>query len=155
MFQSDEEFHIHNLCSKDIQHRFKILSSIYQHISGNNIDELTEVTKLSRKTIYKYIQIINSNSQLLLEKDIISSDNNLYWFNGNKVDFVTLRLDLFKNTTPIKLIEVLLQNSSVNVYQFCLENFVSESTLKKNLRVFNSFMASLNIKLKVQKMKFI
>lgn len=151
MFQSDEEFHIHNLCSKDIQHRFKILSSIYQHISGNNIDELTEVTKLSRKTIYKYIQIINSNSQLLLEKDIISSDNNLYWFNGNKVDFVTLRLDLFKNTTPIKLIEALLQNSSVNVYQFCLENFVSESTLKKNLRVFNSFMASLNIKLKVQK----
>lgn len=151
MFKSGEEFPIYKLCSKDIQCQYLILLSIYQSYNGLDINELMKITKLSKNTVYKYILIINSNSKNLLKKEIVYFDNKHYCFDGNKVDFALLRLDLFENSIPIKLLTGLLVSSGINLYKFCLDNFISESTLRKCLRLINNFLSNINIDLVVKK----
>ena len=151
MFKTIEEFPLHHLFSKDLRIQIKILTLLYQNNSGFTIDDLTDEIGLYRKTIYKYIQQINQLSKKILQNTIIYSVGGSYTFIGDKIDFLRLKTSLLETCTSVKLFKLLLTQTSTNVYKFCLDNFISESTLKRNIQIMNDFLFDYKINVKIRK----
>lgn len=152
MIKTTPEFPTKLLLTKDINIKLSLLNIIYRNPDGTLIDELIDKTSLYRKTIYKYIEQLNNLSEIEFNRPIIKTTNKyMYSFVGNKIDFLTIRFKLLEQSTAFQLLKTLLVSSSVNIYQFCSEHYISESLFKKNLRAMNLFFLSLDIKLAIKK----
>ncbi|MDG4959788.1 helix-turn-helix domain-containing protein [Lactococcus lactis] len=137
---------------KEIRLKVRILTTIFQASSSVQIGLLVKNTSLDRKTIYKYIKEINEISiKHFREETIILDKKKQYYFGMSKSDFLTLRLLIFETTFTIELIYSFLKTSTVNITIFCLENFLSENTLKQQLRRINSLVKNFDIELKTRK----
>lgn len=137
---------------KDILSKVKILTVLFKSSSSLNIRDLISYGALDRKTIYKYIKEINNIAINQYGKDaIILDDKKQYFFEMSKIEFLTLRFLILETTFTIELINSFFKSSTVNTTKFCLENYISENALKKQVKSINSLITPFNIELKSRK----
>lgn len=148
----NDEFSLELLYSNEIKNKLLLLNKIYRAKNGLSVDELAIKTSLSGKTVYKYIRDMNELSYNFFDDlsiTIYTSTN--YSFKGDKNKFLTLRYLIIEQCEALQLLLALIPNSSVNKYDFCSRYFLSDSTLKKNIRKINSLFNYLNIKIITRK----
>lgn len=153
MFRLKEELPLNNLYSKEVRIMLNLLNEIYRETDGLTVETISLKTAISAKTVYKYIRDLNELSMETYNKKSIelSSHNNHYYFYGDKIEFLTLRYLILEKCEALQLIFELIPSSSVNIYNFCSRFFISESTLKNNIRRINNIFEFLNLRLITRK----
>lgn len=152
MFETNHEFPLQQLFSKEIDAQIRIINAMYRNVQGYRIDDLAEELHLSNKTVYKYLRQINSLATVILSKEIfiLCKEPTIYQFSGDKIDFLKLRYSIIETCYSIKMLKDLLSNSSIHIYNFCENNFISESAFKKHIYTLNLMLKDLNIKIKIR-----
>ncbi|WKF72350.1 helix-turn-helix domain-containing protein [Lactococcus lactis] len=153
MFKTNDELPLERLFSKEIKIKLKLLNELYRNVDGFTVESLATKTTLSSKTIYKYLRDINKLSSNYYGEICvnISPNNNNYYFQGDKIKFLTLRFLIIESCASIQLLLALIPKSSVNKYEFCSRFYLSESTLKNYIRAINSLLEYLDIRLTTRK----
>lgn len=157
-----EEFIKHfatDIYSSDINHQGSILKIISDHINGIDISTIQEHFSLSRRTIYKYIEAINAVSKLAEDNDTdenihygeIRKENNLYYFTGNRINFQYLYCKIIDQSIAIIICKQFLINREINVKQFCYDNYISETALRRNIAKFNTYMKKYGVSIFIAK----
>ncbi|AEJ24188.1 hypothetical protein WKK_06590 [Weissella koreensis KACC 15510] len=157
-----EEFIKHfaaDIYSSDIHHQGYILKIIADHHHGMDISAIQEYFQLSRRTIYKYIESINEVAKLAEENETdenihygeIKKENNLYYFTGNQINFQYLFCKIIDKSIAMIISKQFLVNREINVKQFCYDNYISETALRRNISKFNSYMKKYGVSILISK----
>lgn len=152
MFEKDKEAYYEPLFNRDITHKVVILKLLYNKIDGVNIEQLIAATGLDRRTIYKYINQLNDFSLKVYNKEaIVYSPNNNYRFLGNKLDLQNLKVAIIESTPIYALVKLFLSNKTVNLHTFCVENYIGESTFKRQIRKVNQLLKYVKASISIRK----
>ncbi|QGN21011.1 helix-turn-helix domain-containing protein [Weissella koreensis] len=157
-----EEFIKHfaaDIYSSDIRHQGYILTIIANHHHGLDISAIQEHLLLSRRTIYKYIESINEVAQIAEENETdenihygeIKKEKNLYYFTGNQINFHYLFCKIIDQSIAIILSKQFLVNHEISVKQFCYDNYISETALRRNIAKFNNYMKKYGVSILISK----
>lgn len=140
------------LFSKDTYQQLLILKALFNNSEGMDIENLTTIINVDRRTIYNHLNFINKICEKYHHSgNIIVSKKWKYYFSGNKIDYYNLRSYLLEPESLLKLSELFLNNSAVNFTNFCRENFIGESTLKKKISKVNLLLKSTGLKIVIRK----
>lgn len=131
-----------------------LLKILYNSMEKRTIEELSLRMALDRRSIYKTVDHINETLQNNKRSSrIVVSSRGEYSFTGDKIDYYRLRGYIVSPEPMTHLAKDFLRNKSVDFYQFCLDNFLSESTLRRYLRKVNQLITPLGLRLSVRKNK--
>ncbi|MFK4895358.1 helix-turn-helix domain-containing protein [Lactococcus petauri] len=142
------------LFSKDGVRKLLLLKHLYNSKDAVGIDELVFKLGLDRRSIYKLIGSLNDliQSEKLIP-EIESMSRGQYIFRGNKIDYFRVRGQIVNDEPMMNLAKAFLTNEEVDFSYFCIENFVSESTLRKYIRNTNKFLNPLGLSIIIRKNK--
>ena len=140
------------LHGKDIALELLVLENIYNSTEGLDRSTLVYYLGIERRTLYKAIEHLNTLSSRVLHRQvlILSSKNN-YIFEGNKEDFYKLRVEILDASLAVSLAKQLLIKAEVNLFTFCLDNYVGENTVRRRIKAANHFLTHFNIQLSIKK----
>lgn len=131
-----------------------LLKILYNSAERRTIEELSLRMSLDRRSIYKTVDQINETLQNNKRSSRIEvSSRGEYSFTGNKIDYYRLQGYIVSQEPMTHLAKDFLVNKSVDFYQFCQDNFLSESTLRRYLRKVNQLITPLGLRLSVRKNK--
>jgi hypothetical protein len=140
--------YIEYLFSKDTCHQLIILKALFSSSSGLDIEALTKIINVDRRTIYSHLNYIKELCKKHEDSGSIDVSKKWeYYFSGNIVEYHNLRSYLLENEYILKLSELFLENSSVNFSDFCQENFIGESTLKRKISKANILLRTTDIRI--------
>lgn len=145
-----------NIYSYDIHHRISILQIIADYNEGVDIAMIQERLPLNRRTIYKYIDeinntAINDQNEAAEELGYIEKNNNTYRYVGNRLTYQRLYIRIIENSIQLLLCKQLLQNPIINIKQFCIDNYISETALRRNIAKFNTEMEPYQLSIALYK----
>lgn len=125
----------------ETKNKIDILTLIYQNKEGIIIADILENIGLSRKTIYKYLKDINILALKHFNDEIIVlSYSKKYFFTKSKIDFFLLRAELIEEVPLTHLIFSFLRNQTISIPIFCSDYFITETSLKTHLKIYNTFL---------------
>lgn len=142
------ESYIDYIFSKEIGQQLNILEILYSNTDGTDTATLTELTKMEKRTVHKNLSSINE----LLSKHqeieaTISTVKRKYIFSGDRYEYYALRSALMKTEPLLMLFELFLSNTSVDFTDFCKQNFVSESTMRRKFQKANHLLSNIGSKI--------
>ncbi|MFK4894766.1 helix-turn-helix domain-containing protein [Lactococcus petauri] len=140
--------------SKEGVRQLLLVKFLYNREDAVGIEELVFELGLDRRSIYKLIGVLNDHIQS--EKavpEIESTARGQYIFSGNKIDYLRLRARIINDEPMMNLAKNFLTNEEVDFSNFCTENFMSESTLRKYIRNANKILKPLGLSISVRKNK--
>ncbi len=146
--------YLEGLFSKDGVRKLLLLKFLYNSEEAVGIEELVFELGLDRRSIYKLIGALNDLIQS--EKrvpEIESVSRGQYIFRGNKIDYFRLRGQIVNDEPMMNLAKEFLTNEEVDFSNFCIENFMSESTLRKYIRNANKLINPLGLSISIRKNK--
>lgn len=139
---------INYIFSKDIGQQLNILEILYNTTDGLDTDDLIKKTKMEKRTVHKNLSSIN---ELLSEHQeieaTISTVKRKYIFSGDRYEYYALKSALMKTEPLLMLFELFLSNTSVDFTDFCKQNFVSESTMRRKFQKANHLLSSIGSKI--------
>ncbi|WP_285015617.1 helix-turn-helix domain-containing protein [Lactococcus garvieae] len=142
------------LFSKDGVRKLLLLKILYNSEEAVGIEELVFELGLDRRSIYKLIGAINDLIQSeKVVPEIEAMARGQYIFNGNKIDYFRLRGQIVNEEPLMNLAKKFLTNDEVGFANFCTENFMSESTLRKYIRNANKLLDPLGLNISTRKNK--
>ncbi|AEJ24199.1 hypothetical protein WKK_06645 [Weissella koreensis KACC 15510] len=145
--------------NKEIQYKIKILKKISECSDGIDIYDIKEALQLNERTIHKYIDSIND----IIEQDKNSSDksynlyghidkqNNKYIYTGDHFQFKQLYKKIVEGTVSLSLINKLVNNNNIKIKAFFHENFISETSLRRNISIFNDYISKYDVSISIKK----
>ncbi|WP_285142147.1 helix-turn-helix domain-containing protein [Lactococcus petauri] len=142
------------LFSKDGVRKLLLLKHLYNSEDAVGIEELVFELGLDRRSIYKLIGALNDLIQS--EKrvpEIESISRGEYIFRGNKIDYFRVRGQIVNDEPMMNLAKEFITNEEVDFSNFCSENFMSESTLRKYIRNANKLLNPLALSVSIRKNK--
>lgn len=145
-----------NIYSYDIHHRISILQIIADYDEGVDIAMIQNRLPLNRRTIYKYIDeindiAINEKNEPGEELGYIDKNNHIYRYIGNRLTYQRLHIKITEHSIQLLLCKQLLQNPIVNIKQFCFDNYISETALRRNITKFNKEMEPYQLSIAIYK----
>lgn len=145
-----EKSYIEKIWSKESVLQIYLLRFLYNSTEGMRIEELINRLSVDRRTIYKLVVKLQ---ELIKEEtyEIRVSDQGVYCFIGDKIDYYTLRGKIIEQEVMLFLVKRLLVQKTVNISEICNTNFLSESTFKRYLGRANTLLEPLELKLRVRK----
>lgn len=144
----DMDNYINYIFSKEIGQQLHILELLYNSTNGLDTEELTRLTKLGGRTVHKHMssisELVNNHREI---KASIISEKRKYIFSGNRSEYYALKCALMKTEPLLILFEMFLSKTSVDFKNFCKENFISESTMRRKFQRANLLLSSIGIKI--------
>lgn len=142
--------YIEKIWSKDTVLQIYLLRFLYNSTEGMHIENLIKKLSVSRRTIYR---LVGGLQELIKEEpcEIGISDQGVYRFIGNKIDYYITRGKIIDQEIILILAKKLLVKKTVNIPEFCTMVFFSESTFKRYLRKVNELLEPMELKLRVKK----
>lgn len=115
------------------------------------IVELSKVTRLSPKTIVRYIKTIKEYIEYLEIKKIkLTCDNHfIYWSMDSVKEYRYLRNVLVQECASVQLGMRLILGKKINRLQFMGEFFLSESTFKRRLKLVRKLLQMYDLDIKM------
>lgn len=142
------------LFSKDGVRKLLLLKHLYNSEDAVGIEELVFELGLDRRSIYKLIGALNDliqSEKSVPEIEAISRGQ--YIFRGNKIDYFRVRGQIVNDEPMMNLAKEFLTHKEVDFSNFCTENFMSESTLRKYIRNANELLNPLDLSVSIRKNK--
>ncbi|AVH74509.1 helix-turn-helix domain-containing protein [Weissella koreensis] len=148
-----------SIYNKEVQYKIKILKIISEYSNGIDIFKIKETVKLNERTIHKYILSINQ----IIERSQTTSDENYklyghiikqhnkYIYTGDHFQFMQLYKKLIDGTVSINLIKKLITHKSIKIEDFANENFISETSLRRSISVFNDHISKYDVSISINK----
>lgn len=139
------------LYDRDSRSMTNICRIVFDYQNPIGINSLMQQTELTRQTIYKYIREINKiYSNIKHSGPIISNINGQYFFNGSHLDYAELFLEIISNTVLTKFAIALINKPSIDFKEFCYENFISQSTVRRLIGNINIHLEKFAISITVK-----
>ena len=139
------------LFSKDGVRKLLLLKHLYNSEDAVGIEELVFELGLDRRSLYKLLGSLNDLIQSeKLVPEIESISRGQYIFRGNKIDYFRVRVQIVNDEPMMNLAKRFLTHESLDVSNFCTENFMSESTLRKYIRNANELLIPLGIRISIR-----
>lgn len=147
---------IEQLYGKEIYCELLLLEYLYESQEGYEMSKLTVYLELNRRTLAKYMEKINSHAIKLYGRECIQfTKRKTYIFNGTKPEYQRLHLKLIEDSFVLVLATKFLSHSYIVFDEFCMSNYLGESTVRRKINVLNEFLNFLNIQIYIQKNKII
>lgn len=147
------------LYNKEVKHQIQILKKISEYSDGVAMDILKDYVKLNERTIHKYIISINE----LIDINQGTSDNNhnnygyiirknnKYIYTGDHFQFQQLYKKLIEGTVSLNLILKLITHKVIKVKDFIHENFISETSLRRSIYIFNDYISKYDVSISIER----
>lgn len=142
------------LFSKEGVRKLLLLKILYNSEDAVRIEKLVFDLGIDRRSVYKLIGTLNDliqSEKRVPEIEVISRGQ--YIFRGNKIDYFRVRGQIVNDEPMMNLAKKFLINENVDFSNFCTENFMSESTLRKYIRNANKLLDPLGLNLSTRKNK--
>ncbi|EJF34359.1 hypothetical protein JC2156_16520 [Weissella koreensis KCTC 3621] len=145
--------------NKEVQYKIKILKIISEYSNGIDIFKIKESVQLNERTIHKYILSINE----IIERDPTTSENsyslyghivkqnNKYFYTGDHFQFKQLYKKLIDGTISLNLIKTLITHKNIKIEDFANENFISETSLRRSISIFNDYISKYDVSIAINK----
>ncbi|MBO0471751.1 helix-turn-helix domain-containing protein [Enterococcus sp. DIV0242_7C1] len=122
-----------------------------------SIQELITTTHWERKTILKYLDALAEDCSSFSSDEIvlIKAEQAIILSYSTYKSYRSLYLSIINHSLPIKLLQDLLLGDSVSIGRCLNEYFISESTLKRQLKKLNQLLSTYYLKIAQKKGVFI
>lgn len=131
---------------RDIQVKITILEILFEENDWVSTAMLSDRTELERKTILKYMSELEMKiGEFSIEasndfKLMIKKRKGFRLYSKNVGELKKFILSMIKYTYSFRIITDFFFNNEVNVTKIATENFVSESTLRRKLKIFKDIL---------------
>lgn len=133
---------------RETRTKLSILRTLYINEHWCSTENLMDWTELDRRTILKYLKILQEKAQENNHKTLLESKKGAgHRFVGTKVDYQILTLQLITSSVPFSFISDLYFLEGVDITEFCEKHFVSETVIKKVINDINLFFSPYHIHL--------
>ena len=127
------------------------------HLADLSSNELLKLAKeQARRVSANLVETTSSEMNEiiygLIEKsvpEIEAISRGQYIFRGNKIDYFRVRGQIVNDEPMMNLAKEFLTHKEVDFSNFCTENFMSESTLRKYIRNANELLIPLGIRINI------
>ncbi|MBO0469957.1 helix-turn-helix domain-containing protein [Enterococcus sp. DIV0242_7C1] len=129
-----------------------LLRTLYLEEHWCSTEELMEWAKLDRRTVLKYLKLLQEIAQNHEHKGLIDTKKGAgHKFVGTKIEYRTLTFQLITMSIPFSFISDLYFLKNIDIIDFCEKHFVSDTVVKKIITDLNSFFSPYHIQLVVKK----
>lgn len=144
--------YIEQFYGKEVYYEFLLLEYLYERVDGYEMVELRDALGRNRRTIAKYIDQINSHAiKLIGRESIILTKKKIYIFAGDKEECQRLRMAIIGDSPILSLAIKFLSTSQIIFDEFCMENYLAESTVRRKIDEVNKVISASGVQIFIQK----
>ncbi|MCU9533569.1 helix-turn-helix domain-containing protein [Streptococcus sp. CSL10205-OR2] len=137
---------IEQLMEKEKQAQYQLISLFYQSTNEMTLKEATRNTNLSKQTVIKYIESLNSTLQLSqFNTRLIVKDDRLLWEMPDDLSWQHLVFMFLKDDIKYQILYHLFKHRQFNITQLAQTLLISEATLNRHLSGLNKLLAEFHI----------
>lgn len=133
-----------SLLDKPLLYEFSILDVLFQHDSWVTINEIAAETGFNRKTIIKYLALIDEYPEL---SGLIRKKGAGIQLKMSRIDYTKIKTSILKRSVPFAMIDKILKNGSFSMSDISKETYLSESNIYRYMRKLKKILNSYNIDL--------